>query len=227
METEQNITARKQGQLTLSEKAQELLKKEQITREDIDQLPEEERRGFCDYLNDELARASDLEKDRMVEKTASLLGLQGMNDIWEENHAAIIGFIHNTLVNTGAMPTKRDVMRHTGLSRPTIDKHLKEYKKHKVYEEQEENLKMLKNTLMTKLYHSACCGNTGAAKLFLEQMGFATQTRAGKNIIQNQNNYIQINGIRLSQDEVLKLEPEKLMQLEALLKGTEKGDMES
>ena len=56
-----------------------------------------------------------------------------------------------------------------------------------------------------------------AARLFLD---IATGTK-GKARINNQNNFIQINGIELTEEKISKLRPEQLQTIEAVLQSLE------
>ena len=58
-------------------------------------------------------------------------------------------------------------------------------------------------------------GDTKAAKLYLDVVG---NTQGLISTIRNQNNYIQINGLILSQESVKKLNPEQLGTIESILK---------
>lgn len=56
-------------------------------------------------------------------------------------------------------------------------------------------------------------GDIRAARLFLE---FAGSTK-GQSRIKNQNNFIQINGMELTEEKISKLRPEQLQTIEAVL----------
>jgi hypothetical protein len=59
-------------------------------------------------------------------------------------------------------------------------------------------------------------GDMKAANLFLNAIG---QTGKANTNIQNQNNYIQINGTVLSQETIKHLKPDQLNLIESILKG--------
>ena len=73
--------------------------------------------------------------------------------------------------------------------------------------------------VLAKVFQFAVNGDTAAAKLYFNVMGFMNNGQALNNtLIQNQNNYIQINGTVLSQETVKHLKPEQLNIIETILK---------
>jgi len=61
--------------------------------------------------------------------------------------------------------------------------------------------------------------NTGAAKLYFQVIGNLSNNEASNNtLIQNQNNFIQINGTVLSQEKIKQLNHDQLLQIENILK---------
>ena len=57
----------------------------------------------------------------------------------------------------------------------------------------------------------------GAAKLYLNAVGSLENNKSNTTRIQNQNNYIQINGTVLSQESIKQLSPKQLNTIETLL----------
>jgi hypothetical protein len=68
--------------------------------------------------------------------------------------------------------------------------------------------------ILAKLFSFAVQGNVRAAKLYLDAVGNIVQPAT---IIENQNNYIQINGLTITQELVEKLPPAQLAQLTATM----------
>ncbi len=141
------------------------------------------------------------------------------NDLWESNHFLITEAINLLMRLNGRMPTKTEIAEKTGLSRVTIHKHLKEYKDNPLFHQQEEQFKLVKGSMLSLLHRLAYQGDVRAIKLFMEATGIIGNNKTvNKNIIENQHNYIQINETRLSQEQIKKLSPERLKQIEELLK---------
>jgi hypothetical protein len=116
------------------------------------------------------------------------------------------------------MPSKAELAEKTGLSRQTIHKHLKEYKVHPQFIGQLEQFRFMTEKVLAKVFHFAVNGDMRAAKLYLEMFSPSYIQKSGNTLIQNQNNYIQINGTVLSQDIVTQLSPEQLIQIESIVK---------
>jgi hypothetical protein len=57
-----------------------------------------------------------------------------------------------------------------------------------------------------------------AAKLYFEMAGNMNSRPENSTLIQQQNNYIQINGLVLRQESIKQLNPEQLAQIEGILK---------
>lgn len=73
--------------------------------------------------------------------------------------------------------------------------------------------------VLAKVFQFAVNGDTGAAKLYLSAMGYLNNDQSsGNTLIQRQNNYIQINGMVLSQETIKLLNPEQLAGIENILK---------
>lgn len=153
------------------------------------------------------------------------------NIIWENNSQRIIKAIMDHLTENGMMPSRQDLTERTGLSRQTIYKHLKEFSFHEVFAEHERKLRFMEQHVLAKVLHLAAKGDIGAAKLYFNVIGrlngksesdkiinVVASGSARNTLIQNQNNYIHINGIVLSQESVQQLSPEKLNMIEAILK---------
>ena len=71
---------------------------------------------------------------------------------------------------------------------------------------------------MAKVYTYGVNGDVKAAKLYFELVGNININHSLNTKVQNQNNYIQINGTVLSQDTIKNLNNEQLGIIEAVLK---------
>lgn len=120
------------------------------------------------------------------------------------------------------------------LSRQTIHKHLKDYKNSPYHAEYMEQFQIMQFKLMTAILQYGISGDMKAAKLYLECLGTLKKGLSGNNnngsnnntLIQNQNNYIQINGMVLSQETVKNLNPDQLNAIEGILKTVEGKEIE-
>ena len=119
------------------------------------------------------------------------------------------------------MPSKVEIAKKTELSRQTIHKHLKEYKTHPLFLGQMEQFNFVSSKLLAKVFQYAINGDIAAAKLYFSVIGYSNAGQQQNNtMIQNQNNYIQINGTVLSQETIQQLDAEQLNSIEKVLKDT-------
>ena len=119
----------------------------------------------------------------------------------------------------GRMPSKNEISKETSLSRQTIHKHLKDYNKHPMYLQQMQQFKIVNSILLARLHKFALVGgDVGAVKLYFRVTGLLENKEASNNTqIQTQNNFIQINGRVLSQENIKSLNPEQLNNIETIL----------
>ena len=118
------------------------------------------------------------------------------------------------------MPTNTEIAIKTELSRQTIHKHIKEYKTHSLFLEYQEQFEFISSKVLSKVFTFAVNGDMRAAKLYFDIVGGAGKT-SNSTSIQNQNNYIQINGTVLNQETIKKLKPEQLNLIEEILKSSQ------
>ena len=213
-----------QSLVPVSEKVTGLLSKETLNPDDLNLLTKEEQQQFNLTLASTINQLKGDEKDSFLQKMEPVLSENIKSDIWEANHLAVTRAINKGLSEWGRMPTKTEIAKLTGLSRLTVHKHIKEFNENPLFATQQEEFKLMKDRLMAMLYQlSMNRGNVNATRLFFEAAGLLGQAKpVNQNIIENQHNYIQINETRLSQDEIKKLSPERLKQIEELLKAPEK-----
>jgi hypothetical protein len=123
------------------------------------------------------------------------------------------------LQDYGPMPSKVEIAKKSGLSRQTIHKHLKEYKTHPLFLGQMEQFRFMSSKLLATIFHYAINGDIAASKLYFSVIGCANAGQQLNNtMIQNQNNYIQINGTVLSQETIRQLNAEQMNSIESILK---------
>ena len=161
-----------------------------------------------------------MEKDILIKQFELIFDTETKNQFWEYNHSNITYAISTLMQESGRMPSKKELAEKTGLSRPTIDKHLKEYTNSSLYIQETETFKFMTASVLAKVFKFAVNGDIRACKLYLEFMGNANGHPSNNTLIQNQNNYIQINGRVLSQETIKHLNPEQLNTIETILQTT-------
>ena len=169
--------------------------------------------------NSELVRmfneSKGAERDKILSKMESITGEQTKSQIWTINHIRINNSIFKLVQHLNRMPSKDEIAEESGLSRQTIHKHLSEYSEHPLFKEELIQYRFASNSLLSVIYKMAIQGDIKAAKLFFNVVG---NDASPKQTIGTQNNYIQINGTILNQDIIKQLTPEKLTQIEEIVK---------
>lgn len=191
---------------------------EQIQPSDLDALTKEEQEKVLEIINQEIVKVKGTERDKYIRKIEPFMAEESRNQIWEYNHAEITRAISTLMQENGRMPGASEIAEKSGISRQTIHKHLKEYKTNHLYLGQVEQYRFMTLKVIAKLFSFAVNGDVQAAKLYLNVMGCLNGQAPGGTFIQNQNNFIQINGTVLSQETVKQLNPEQLNSIEAVLK---------
>ena len=180
-------------------KINDILELNQITHEDLKRLTESEESELMAIITQRFNSLKGTERDSLYKKIELVIHDTTKNQIWEYNHVQITCAISTLMQEYGRMPSKTDLADKTGLSRQTIHKHLKEYASNPNYLEQVEQFRFMTSKVLTKVFQFAVNGDIGAAKLFFNVIGNGIAQPINNTLIQNQNNYIQINGKVLSQ----------------------------
>lgn len=200
------------------QKKKHLWSLKQITYKDLDILTTNERSEYLKEVNEKLTNAKGFERDFLLKQFEPVFDTETKNQCWEYNHSSITIAIATLMQEYGRMPSKVELAERTKLSRPTIDKHLKEYTNNPLYIQEVEQFKFMTSNVLAKVFHFAVNGDVRACKLYLEFMGNTNGQPSNNTLIQNQNNYIQINGRVLSQETIKHLNPEQLNTIETILK---------
>ena len=200
-----------------------LLMKKKIKSDDLEPLLTiEEKYQFTVYLTKLLNEKKGEELDQYVEQISEIIPQSVKNQLWENNHYKITVAITKLMEDHGKMPTKNMIADETGLSRQTIHKHLKDYATHSLYAEEMRKFKFMSDRVLAKVYKYAMNGEVKAARLYFEVMGNLGNQSGLNSTINTQNNYIQINQTKLSQETIKYLSPEQLNQIEAVLQSVPK-----
>lgn len=200
-------------------KINQILSLEQITPKDLELLSEKESSRLMEILTERFNELKGTERDKFYKKIEPITSNTTKNQLWEYNHNQITWAISTLMQEYGRMPTKTEIATKTELSRQTVHKHLEEYATHPQFLGQIEQFKFMTSKVLAKVFQFAVNGDTAAAKLYFNVMGFMNNGQNQNNtLIQNQNNYIQINGTVLSQETIKYLNPEQLNTIETILK---------
>jgi DNA-binding phage protein len=138
------------------------------------------------------------------------------NTTYETNHSIITSYIHNYLLEFRTFPTMSTISNETNLSRQTIYNHL-----NKGFLNTHNKLIKGKNEIMSinalqKLYLIGIEDrNPTALKHFIQLSGLT----ANSNTMQV-NNYIQINNLKISTEDIKKLPIEDILEIEKIVSKT-------
>jgi len=199
-------------------KINSILSLKQITNSDLEPLSEAEKDLLMGKITKRFNELKGSEQDSFYRKIEPITSEVTKNQLWERNHVEITCAISVLMQEYGRMPTVNEIATKTELSRQTIHKHLKEYATNPHYLEQVEQFKFMSSKVLAKVFKFAVNGDMRAAKLYLSAMGMYNEPAPKNTLIQNQNNYIQINGTVLSQEAIQRLSDEQLNNIEAILK---------
>jgi hypothetical protein len=188
-----------------------------ITHEDLKTLTKAEEKKLHERINKDLKVLKGRDFDRLLEKIEPITPTEFKNIIWERNHATITSEIATLMQEYGRMPTQREIADKTEFSRQTIHKHIQEYSKHPLYKSEVESFRFMTSKVLAKMFQFAVNGDTGAAKIFLKAVGALNETNPNTTI-QNQNNFIQINGMVIKQETLMQLNTEQLNTIENIMK---------
>jgi len=197
-------------------KIDRLLSLNKIAPKDIEGFTELERDYFRETSAATLQQLKGEERDNFINKMELIVPAETKSQIWEYNHFVISSAVAKLMREQGFMPDKTDIAKATGLSRQTIAKHLKEYKTRPEYAEELEQFKFMAPRILANVFKFALNGDMKAARLYFEMVGTVNKQQAGT-VVNEQNNYIQINNTILSQENLKQLSAEQLNQIENII----------
>lgn len=201
-----------------------------VDRENLEQFSEEElellRRGCLTGLNEALndeekSRGDDI--DKYWQRVYWILELMGQdatstrNQQWEINHQKIIRAINSYFREyPGSPPSVSHIAAEAGLSRPTVYKHLKEGAGSHRYQQELDNFRYMTVKVLGILYTLVQQGDLKAIKIYLDYFKDSPSSAPAQRI-GTQNNYIQINNTRLSEETLQVLPPSALEEIESII----------
>jgi hypothetical protein len=210
----------KKGLQKLTESQQKvanLFKLSIVTYESLEDFSDDERKLLGETLTNKCDKATPEEKERLVNQFEAVLSPVTKHEVWENNHNCITSSISNLMQEKRRMPSVTEIATASKLSRQTVYKHLKEYKTSPVYLEQVQKFEFMTHKILTNLFIYAINGDVAAAKVCLSAFGKLEQGQGNNTLIQQQNNFVQINGAIISQDKISRLNQNQLERLEGLL----------
>lgn len=202
----------------MKKKIDDLLALDKITYDDLKELSEEELSHFSKATTERLNNTKGIELDKFTAKIDPVLSQESRNDIWENNHRKIIQEITSFINDYGRMPLKVDLAQRVGLSRQTLYKHFKEYKNNSLYQDHFDSFRLMTEKLMAKMFQFALRGDVKAARLYFDMLSRDEKD----NSIKSQTNYIQVNNLIISEEELKALSQDELEKIEEIIVGQKK-----
>lgn len=122
---------------------------------------------------------------------------------------ALIGYI----AAHGTLPSTTTLAKITGLSRPTIQNHLKEDVLNVFFKQELLKVQLLSTDLLVKLYQMAQDGDLRAIKMLFDIILSGQKVQ-----VNTQNNFIQINNLRVQNNNFEKLSPKAKVKIEKIIR---------
>ncbi len=157
------------------------------------------------------------DKDLFVKKMQKIINPDCKNKLWQHNHVDIICSITNLTRKYNRFPSRYEISIDSKLSMKTVNKHIKEYFNSKEYNSKKDDYIIMRERVLASAFNYSLEGDMRAAKVFLDATNQFTQPPA---ITNQQNNYIQINGTVITQEEIKKLPIAKLNQVHKIFSFT-------
>jgi predicted transcriptional regulator len=205
---------------TSKRKVNRLFALKKIAVKDIEGFNKRERDYLAEASTEILQQLEGEERDSFLNKIELIVPQSTKNQLWECNHMVISSAISNFMREHGFMPSKSTIAEETGLSRPTVAKHLAAYKTHPEYIAEIEQFKFMAPKVLANVFKFAVNGDMKAARLYFEMVG-AINNQQPNTVVNEQNNYIQINNTILSQENLRQLSAEQLNQIENIITNCE------
>jgi len=170
-----------------------------------------------------------MRKDKLSNKKKELQSRNQKSVRWEINHRCILNYIHEYVKDYYSIPTITDISKETGLSRPTVYKHLSDTTVQDYLGKQFNTFSLLIPEILGMLYSKSFnplasdMETIRAAKTILEFLQFSSKY-SNYITIHEKINYLIINNTTITQDQLKSLAPEQLSQIEYLIMDAQRND---
>jgi len=168
----------------------------------------------------------------MTKRKKGLQKLTNKSARWESNHRCILNYIHEYAKDYYSIPSITDISKKTGLSRQTVYKHFSDTTIQDYLGMQFKTFSLLIPEILGMLYSKSFdplaseMETIRAAKTILEFLQFSFKY-SNYITIHEQINYLTINNTTITQDQLKSLAPEKLLQIEDLIKDAQRDDKQN
>ena len=181
--------------------------------------------GFLDAMNSAYRSNDGNEVDKATEDLYKFLEtimpkddsfyIKMKNHTWQKNHMLVLANISELMQTINRMPSNTEIARAAGLSEETVYKHLKGMGESELYKGEEDKFKLMKNAVLTTVYNKGLQGDVRACKVYLD---YFQSNNIAPVSMPAPTNFIQINNLKITPDELQKLPPATLQKIETLIK---------
>jgi DNA-binding transcriptional regulator YhcF (GntR family) len=210
---------------------EKIFEQENVSNEDMQKLTDAD---FVEFLKSFVNKCNTILKKSTGNNNVELLNLVSKfedkvishlstgnfnlkNYSWSCNQRLILSTLSTKLQEYGRMPSMVELADLTGLSRQTINKHLKDFENNPLHIEHYNQFKFLATKVLASLFSYAIQGDTKACIAYLKVVGMMNTNTTQQPVNNTQNNYIQINGLTITQNALDNLNSEQLEQLQSIL----------
>ena len=138
------------------------------------------------------------------------------NHTWQKNQLKIIASISTLMQEYNRMPTNGEISTSAGLSEETIYKHLREFSKHELNTHEWDKYRFMVHRVLTEVFNLGVQGDIRACKVYLDYFPLPSTQQPSEPLIK-QTNYIQINNLKLSAEELQSLPIDTQQKIEKLI----------
>lgn len=177
-------------------------------------FPPEERSQYYTFLESALNSLAFDDRDRFINRIENVLTEPTKDNIWEAEHVTIENTIHRLTHENNRFPTRSEMSQHSGLSQSTVEKHIVEYFESSYYKKRKHDFIILRERLLSRCYKYAMNGDFKAARLFLEA---SANKKVDTVVNSHQSNFLQINNVIITQEQINKLPEDKRGQMREIL----------
>ena len=137
------------------------------------------------------------------------------NYTWQKNHMKILAAIAHLMQTGNHMPTNAAISSGAGLSEETIYKHLRGMEGHELYKHEGDKFKLMKERVLATVFNLGVQGDVRACKVYLD---YFSSNNIAPVPMPAPTNFIQINNLKITPDELQKLPSATLQKIETLIK---------
>jgi biotin operon repressor len=185
-----------------------------ITREDTRDLTPEEVDKWSAILTEMLNSLEGAGRDKFIATIDAIISPETRRQIWEMNQGKIGMIINRLIQDNNRMPSVQEIARESGLSRPTVNKHIKEFQPSGESAKELERFRFMAPTILAQVYKCALRGDMRAAKLYFDVV---SNPQPPQHIRNQQNNFITFNGMQITEEAISRLPEGQRNQLQKIL----------